>query len=422
MEAAPAAAFGRSPGVELVFLGRLLVSEATRKFLQRWLWPRLVHLIHEAPFLPLRRALSSLAVTLWTQDGAEAAAGLGIPSAGDAALLLLALTYRQAPLMVAQAAPATADVGRRLAEGLLVRASGKRSCRQQVQIMACEVLAFTFPCWQRYLGPGLLAVGRAGGAQPGKAPQELSPVDALERLALQALALYQEPHMTAAASALLMQVGNADVSTLLQVMGKAARRVDIGPAYASSALLVLQLFSQTSPNKVRPMLPRFAEALLRCLEPSDPQLRRSSLLAVTSALHELVGNFPMVDFHQESQKIAVGSSDGLILVYDLRTATKWRVFEGHGGFISAAAFSADGGKLASYSSQDCSVRVWQMGTGGLLGLLSPGRCVWRQTLPATSGGDPAAWRGVSLQFVTDRGLKCLKVVRESGDVLQFGVD
>ncbi|OLP94859.1 hypothetical protein AK812_SmicGene23091 [Symbiodinium microadriaticum] len=65
---------------------------------------------------------------------------------------------------------------------------------------------------------------------------------------------------------------------------------------------------------------------------------------------------------------------------------------GHGGFISAAAFSADGGKLASYSSQDCSVRVWQMGTGGLLGLLSPGRCVWRQTLPATSGGDPAAWR------------------------------
>eukprot|EP00439_Symbiodinium_sp_Y106_P020409 s5587_g2.t1 len=299
--------------------------------------------------------------------------------------------------------------------------------------MACEVLAFTFPCWQRYLGPGLLAVGRAGGAQPGKAPQdhtswlvstafacevltvpELSAVEALERLALQALALYQEPHMTAAASALLMQVGNADVSTLLQVMGKAARRVDIGPAYASSALLVLQLFSQTSPNKVRPMLPRFAEALLRCLEPSDPQLRRSSLLAVTSALHELVGNFPMVDFHQESQKIAVGSSDGLILVYDLRTATKWRVFEGHGGFISAAAFSADGGKLASYSSQDCSVRVWQMGTGGLLGLLSPGRCVWRQTLPATSGGDPAAWRGVSLQFVTDRGLKCLKVVRESG--------
>eukprot|EP00439_Symbiodinium_sp_Y106_P022578 s5587_g2.t2 len=187
--------------------------------------------------------------------------------------------------------------------------------------MACEVLAFTFPCWQRYLGPGLLAVGRAGGAQPGKAPQdhtswlvstafacevltvpELSAVEALERLALQALALYQEPHMTAAASALLMQVGNADVSTLLQVMGKAARRVDIGPAYASSALLVLQLFSQTSPNKVRPMLPRFAEALLRCLEPSDPQLRRSSLLAVTSALHELVGNFPMVDFHQESQK------------------------------------------------------------------------------------------------------------------------
>merc|ERR1712048_325902 len=101
------------------------------------------------------------------------------------------------------------------------------------------------------------------------------------------------------------------------------------------------------------------EVVLRCLEPSDPSLRRQSLLAVTSALHELVQTFPMVAFHQPSQKFAVGAGDGLVVVYDLRTATKWRILEGHTGAVTALALSRDGGQLSSYCSQDCSIRLWQ---------------------------------------------------------------
>merc|ERR1712194_275545 len=124
-------------------------------------------------------------------------------------------------------------------------------------------------------------------------------------------------------------------ATLLQVMGKAARQLDMGAAYASSALFVLIAFIHRHASRVLPQLSRFTEVVLRCLEPSDPSLRRQSLLAVTSALHELVQTFPMVAFHQPSQKFAVGTGDGLVVVYDLRTATKWRILEGHTSAVAA---------------------------------------------------------------------------------------
>lgn len=37
----------------------------------------------------------------------------------------------------------------------------------------------------------------------------------------------------------------------------------------------------------------------------------------------------MVTFHQQTQRFSVGCTDGLIVLYDLRTATKWKVLEGH---------------------------------------------------------------------------------------------
>merc|ERR1712228_176982 len=90
-----------------------------------------------------------------------------------------------------------------------------------------------------------------------------------------------------------------------------------------------------------------------------------------------------VAFHQPSQKFAVGTGDGLVIVYDLRTATKWRILEGHTGAIAGLAFARDGGQLASYSARDCSVRLWQCSSQGFLGGLlgTSGRCLRNQGLP-----------------------------------------
>ena len=69
------------------------------------------------------------------------------------------------------------------------------------------------------------------------------------------------------------------------------------------------------------------QAIMRPLDPSVPSLREGCLQASTAALRELVKRYTMVAFHQPSQRLAVGTVAGVIIIYDLRTATKWRILQ-----------------------------------------------------------------------------------------------
>ncbi|CEG48132.1 FOG: WD40 repeat [Plasmopara halstedii] len=104
-----------------------------------------------------------------------------------------------------------------------------------------------------------------------------------------------------------------------------------------------------------------------CLEPTKPERRRRCLPLSTRCLHTLVRRFPMVDFHQETQRLALGTMEAVIVIYDLRTATKWRVLDGHGSAVSAVRFRFDGQVLVSYAARDGSVRWWNSGNAGLFG-------------------------------------------------------
>ncbi|CDJ57977.1 hypothetical protein, conserved, partial [Eimeria maxima] len=59
-------------------------------------------------------------------------------------------------------------------------------------------------------------------------------------------------------------------------------------------------------------------------------------------------------------RLAVGTEEGVVVAYDLRTATKMRVFEGHQGGVSALGFSDDGNWIASYSVAESAVRLWHI--------------------------------------------------------------
>jgi len=137
------------------------------------------------------------------------------------------------------------------------------------------------------------------------------------------------------------------------------------------------------PEHVVNWIPMITEGIISCLDPSDPALRRSALTGATSALFQLVKIFPMVVFHQHTQRFAVGTHEGLIIIYDLRTATKWRILEGHKDALSALAFSEDGCQLGSYSIRDRTFRLWQCSSsgffGGILGM--SGKCQKLVNLP-----------------------------------------
>ena len=122
---------------------------------------------------------------------------------------------------------------------------------------------------------------------------------------------------------------------------------------------------------------------------------------VTLALNALVQACPMAAFNKSSQRFSVGDLKGNVYVYDLRTAARSRNFAGHLGAISAIAFDKDGGRIASYSASDCTLRVWScMSTSFLGGLLGQGSAA--TVVRELSGGQrPPPAHPVALSFPVD---------------------
>jgi WD40 repeat protein len=68
----------------------------------------------------------------------------------------------------------------------------------------------------------------------------------------------------------------------------------------------------------------------------------------------------------------VGTHDGPIAIYDVRTSAKWKILEGHTGNVTALAFDSKGNMLASYSAVDLHVRLWKVGNTGFFSTIMGG--------------------------------------------------
>ena len=71
----------------------------------------------------------------------------------------------------------------------------------------------------------------------------------------------------------------------------------------------------------------------------------------------------MIDFHMNTQRLAVGTSEGAMIMYDLKTATRLYVLEGHKERITACSFSPDGRRLITVSLEEGVTLVWKVGSG-----------------------------------------------------------
>jgi len=150
-----------------------------------------------------------------------------------------------------------------------------------------------------------------------------------------------------------------------------------------TAIRVLVAMIKRHPIPMLPALPRAVEVILSTLDPAHPLVRQALMQQSTSALKEIVRRFPQAAFHQETQRFAVGTVDALVVIFDVRTATKWRVLEGHDGPVSAVAFDAAGQRLATFSLQEGRIRYWETGNSGPFGLFSNkvSRCVQQFNVP-----------------------------------------
>ncbi|KAI9328858.1 hypothetical protein BDR26DRAFT_939723 [Obelidium mucronatum] len=134
-------------------------------------------------------------------------------------------------------------------------------------------------------------------------------------------------------------------------------------------LKLLGMFIAKKPTLLYSHIPRILESLVKSLDPNVPGMREAVQMIVTSNFAELVKNFPNVAFHHGSQKLAVGTMEGMTIVYDLKTATKGQVLEGHLKPVTAVAFSPDGKMSVTFSFEENCVRFWQLSSGFLNSLV-----------------------------------------------------
>ncbi|KAH9950696.1 WD40 repeat-like protein [Amylocystis lapponica] len=118
-------------------------------------------------------------------------------------------------------------------------------------------------------------------------------------------------------------------------------------------------------------LPRLVEAVVKSLDPNSTASRDAVLDSATEILGHVVRTFPTVDFHMPTQRLAVGTSEGAVVMYDLKTATRLYVLEGHKKRTTACSFSPDGRRLVTVSLEESVVLVWKVGSS-FTSLFNPG--------------------------------------------------
>ncbi|KAG6945323.1 hypothetical protein JG688_00016607 [Phytophthora aleatoria] len=204
-----------------------------------------------------------------------------------------------------------------------------------------------------------------------------------------------------AAMSLLVEVGAYESAFVLGLLQQEMHNHDRPPGFHESILLYMMELINTHYLLMCRHLPAFVDTIMACLDPTKPERRRRCLPLSTRCLHSLVRRFPMVDFQKETQRLALGTMEAVIVIYDLRTATKWRVLDGHASAVSAVRFRSDGQVLVSYAARDGSVRWWNSGNAGLFGgmLKMHQSCLKEHKLAAlkesANGGAPSSTGGAS---------------------------
>ncbi|KPV72465.1 uncharacterized protein RHOBADRAFT_18259 [Rhodotorula graminis WP1] len=139
----------------------------------------------------------------------------------------------------------------------------------------------------------------------------------------------------------------------------------------NATLKLLGFMIRKKPLVLYTNLPRVAEAVVKSLDPTISALRETVQQSATFILNELVRRFPSIDFHGKSQRLAVGTAEGAAIVFDLRTATRLYVLEGHNRPVTALSWSPDGHRLVTVSLEENRVVVWRV-SGGILGMFMAG--------------------------------------------------
>ncbi|SPO20149.1 uncharacterized protein UTRI_00545_B [Ustilago trichophora] len=143
-------------------------------------------------------------------------------------------------------------------------------------------------------------------------------------------------------------------------------------AHCAATMRLVAFMVRRRPSVLVANLPRLAEAVVKSLDPTHTTMREAVVNAATVMISELVSTYPSVNFFGGGQRLAVGTHEGAVIMYDLKTATRLYVLEGHRRRADAVSFSPDGRRLVTMSLEEGRVLVWKT-SSGFSSFFSPGQ-------------------------------------------------
>jgi hypothetical protein len=105
--------------------------------------------------------------------------------------------------------------------------------------------------------------------------------------------------------------------------------------------LIYYLFYKPSYKNVKYLSSVF-ELLMFTLNPQLKELKYTCLENSKKLIVHLINHYPMITFHHNTQKIAVGNQDGIIEIYDMTNGNNWRKIPAHKKEINALIFDNSG--------------------------------------------------------------------------------
>ena len=97
------------------------------------------------------------------------------------------------------------------------------------------------------------------------------------------------------------------------------------------------------------------------MNPNSKDLKNIFIENSKKILSKLLMNYPMVTFHQESYKLAIGTNEGKILIYDMSNGELWKNISGYKNEISALSFDISGNIIISYCANEGLVKCYKLG-------------------------------------------------------------
>lgn len=183
----------------------------------------------------------------------------------------------------------------------------------------------------------------------------------------------------------LVLISAAVPQPFLEVMSQIGSNPDMLMAHKVLTIQLLKSVITKFTVHFETHIPVVVEYLMALLNPGIPARRERCLRACTVVLRTMCQKYQFISFHQESQKYAVGTAGGTVVVYDLRTATKWRILQGQVGPILAVAFDPQGSKISSFSATASTLCVWQAGSYGMFEMFGlTGSCISEAKTPHIS--------------------------------------